>query len=252
MPPSGLSRQNGVPNLTSSVLMASCLLLQGFLGASVAHALGVAKFVTAEEIVGVVVEAGTGKPIPNAIVAVRFERNNTGHSGPHCFRSMAVQSDTEGRFRFAPWRQENTQANATFGQVNAYKAGYAVPWRPVEVAQSRRSIAGIAFSDTINIPKAEVRLELKPFSGSDQERIREFHRLVANFTCRMRAEFDDLILLMRIREEVKSSRMANQSFNPLGFTPSAGDPTVSEWIEVVIKQEALIRQDAQKQRDPRR
>jgi hypothetical protein len=234
MPPSGLSRRSIVPDLILS-LMTSCLVLQGFLSASVAHALNAAKYITAEEITGVVVEAATEKPIPNAIVAIRFERNNTGHSGSHCFRSIAVQSDTEGRFRFAPWRQENTQANATFGQVNAYKAGYAVPWRPVEVAQSNRSIAGIAFSDTIRIPKTQVRLELKPFAGSEQERIWELQRVVAHFTCRWRAEFDDMILLFATRDEIMSSPIANQKLPARGATPYHLDPTPTQWIEAVIK-----------------
>lgn len=202
---------------------------------SAAHALENAKFVTAEEITGTVVEAGSGKPIGGAIVAVRFERNNTGHSGPHCFRSMAVQTDAEGRFRFAPWKQENTRANYAFGQINAYKAGYAVLWRSVPVKQSRRSIGDVAFSDTIKIPKTEVRVELTPFAGSDDDRIEELWPLVANFTCRWQAEFDDMTLLFGIRDEIFSAPFANKKFTPRGRTPYALDPTVSEWIDAVIK-----------------
>jgi len=198
------------------------------LAALPAHALEVAKYVKAEEITGVVVEAETGKPIANAIVVIRFERNNTGHQGPHCFRSMAVQADAEGRFRFAPWKQENTRANATYGQVKAYKAGYAVPWRSVEVPQSRRSILGIAFSDTITIPKTDVRLELKPFVGSDEERMRELRPFVANFTCRMRAYFDDIVLLTSVRDEIASSPIANQKFPNGGYTHFG-------WINEIIK-----------------
>src|SRR6266581_4716748 len=118
-----------------------------------AHADDVAKYVTAEEIIGVVVEADTGKPIAGAVVAIKFVRNNTGHSGPHCFRSMAVEADAEGRFRFAPWTQENTRADVTYGEVTAYKVGYAVPRPGVYVTQSRRTILGIAFSDTIRVPR---------------------------------------------------------------------------------------------------
>src|SRR6266540_7165556 len=129
-----------------------CFALLSALAASVAHADSVAKYINAEEITGVVVEADTGKPIVGAVVAIRFVRNNTGHSGEACFRSMAVETDAQGRFRFAPWTQEKTQANATYGDVKAYKAGYAVPWHGVEVHQARRSVLGIPFSDTIRIP----------------------------------------------------------------------------------------------------
>jgi hypothetical protein len=226
-------------DMTRPFAMAVCLIWFGPLAVFMAHAGDIAKYVTAEEIIGVVVDADTGKPIPNAIVAIRFERNNTGHSGPHCFRSMAVETDAGGRFRFAPWTQENTRADGTYGDVTAYKAGYAVPWRGVYVTQSRRSILGIPFSDTIRIPKADVRLEMKPFAGSDQERIWELQRLVANFTCRWRAEFDDMILLMRVREEIKSSPIADQKLPARGATPSHQDSTPSRWIEEVIKHSSV-------------
>lgn len=203
------------------------LLASAALAAAPVHALEVAKYVRAEEITGVVVEADTGKPIADAVVAIRFWRNNTGHSGPHCFRSMAVATDAEGRFRFAQWTQENTRANYARGDIKAYKAGYAVPWRAVPVDQSRRSIGDIPFSDTITIPKTDVRLELKPFAGTDEQRIDELGRIVSNFTCRWQAEFDDTVLLMRVRDEIVSSPIAN--IKPYGW-----DATVSKWIDRVI------------------
>jgi len=229
--------------MTRTLIIGSCLLLPSLFGASAAYAVDVAKYVTAEEITGVVVEAGTAKPIPNAIVAIRFQRNNTGHSGPHCFRSMAIQADSEGRFRFKSWTQENTQANATYGEISGYKAGYAVPWRGVDVTQSRRTLLGIPFSDTITIPRTDVRLKLKPFAGSDQERVWELKRLVALFTCRSRAEFNDSILLMQVREEIRSSPIANQKLPARGATPSHLDATPSEWIEAISKQDGLKQQD---------
>ena len=189
----------------------------------------IAKYVTAKEITGVVVDGGTGKPIANAIAAIRFERNNTGHfGGPHCFRSTAVQTDAEGRFRFQSWTQENTHANVTYGVVTGYKSGYSGPVRPVYVKQSLRSVAGIAFSNTIRIPTVEVRVELRRFAGGDQERIEELRRLANQFTCRMRAEFDDMILLTSIRNEIASSPLATQKAKDGGYTPL-------EWIDGVIK-----------------
>jgi hypothetical protein len=195
--------------MTRSFAIALCLCAPGALAASMAHAVDVAKYVTAEEITGVVVEAGTGKPIANAVVAIRFERNNTGHSGPHCFRSMAVEADAQGHFRFAPWTQENTQANATYGDIKAYKAGYAVPWHGVEVHQSRRTFLGIAFSDTIHIPRQEVRVELKPFVGSEQDRMDELHRAASQFTCTWKAYNENLIFLERVRDEYAKMPLAN-------------------------------------------
>ena len=211
-------------------------MILGFtlLGTSVpfaAHALEVAKYVTAEEITGVVVEADTGKPIAGAVVAIKFVRNNTGHSGPHCFRSMAVETDAQGRFRFAPWTQENTQADGTFGELTVYKLGYSDSARPTYVAQSRRSILGIAFSDTVKIPKTNVRLEIRPFAGSDEERVGELRRLVVNFICRWQAEFDDMILATGIRNEIVSSPIATQK-------PRDGGYTALEWIDQAIKRDS--------------
>ncbi len=201
----------------------------------IARADDIAKYVTAEEITGVVVEADTGKPIAGAVVAIMFVRNNTGHSGEHCFRSMAVEADAQGRFRFAPWTQENTRADGTFGELAVYKAGYSNPVRPTYVAQSRRSFLGISFSGTIKIPKTDVRLELKPFVGSDEERMNEIMTLAGNFTCRWQAEFDDMMLLTSIRNEIKSSPVADQKLTRPGLTPYHLDPTPSQWIDGTIK-----------------
>src|SRR5712691_5878852 len=114
--------------MSGSIAKVAGMLAGLALASFAAHADSIAKYVAAEEITGIVADADSGKPIANAIVAMRFERRNTGHGSPHCFRSMAVETDAEGRFRFAPWTQENTRANAASGEVTAYKAGYAVPW----------------------------------------------------------------------------------------------------------------------------
>lgn len=196
-----------------------------------AYAGDVAKHMVAEEITGVVVEAETGRPIPNAVVALRFERGNTGHSSPHCFRSMAVAADAQGRFKFPPWTQDNTRADATFGQVTAYKAGYAAPFRlkdMVEIHQSPRSILGIPFSDTIKIPRQEARLELKAYVGTDDERIEQLAWYVRFFACRWQAEFDNMILLTSLRDEIASSPVAKQKHGLWAYTPI-------DWINEVIK-----------------
>lgn len=214
--------------MNRSAAMAVCGALLGTFAAWMAYAGDVAKHMVAEEIAGVVVDAETGKPIPNAVAAIRFERGNTGHSSPHCFRSMAVEADAQGHFKFPPWTQDNTRADATFGEVTAYKAGYAVPWRWVEIHQATRTILGIPFSDTIKIPRQEARVELKPYVGTDEERIDQLRRLVRFFTCRWQAEFDDRILLTNIKDEITSSPVAHQK-------PKNGFSTPFDWINAVLK-----------------
>jgi hypothetical protein len=199
-----------------------------------ARALDVAKYVVAEEIIGVVVEADTGKPLPGAVVALRFKRSNTGHAGEHCFRSMAVETDAEGRFRFAPWKLENTRANATLGDVTVYKQGYAEPVPQGQVRQESRSFAGIAFSDTIRIPKTELQLAVAPFVGSDEERMTQLRRVVANFTCRWQAQSEDQILAVRVRDEIAASPLAEQKPRGGGYTPL-------QWIDSIIKRDGAQR-----------
>ena len=215
--------------MNRSAAIAVCGALLGTFAAWAAYAGDVAKHMVAEEITGVVVEAETGRPIPNAVVALRFERGNTGHSSPHCFRSMAVAADAQGRFKFPPWTQDNTHADATFGEVTAYKAGYAVPWRWVEIHQASRTILGIPFSDTIKIPRQEVRVELKRYVGTDEERIDQLGRLVTFFACRWQAEFDSMLLLTSLRDEIASSPVAHQK-------PRSGRNTPIDMINEAIKE----------------
>jgi hypothetical protein len=211
--------------MQSSLGVALLALFQAVL-ALPAWALDMAEYVVAHEVTGVVVDAGSGKPIPGAVVAIRFERNNTGHSSPHCFRSTAVETDADGRFRFAPWKQEDTKANATFGQVTAYKAGYSVP-RPVVLKQARRDIAGIAFSDTIKIPASDVRLEVKRFFGSPEERMQQLGPLLSQFVCRWQAEFDDAKLLTSVSGEIRSTSVADVKM--------PGGSTAGKWVEGYLK-----------------
>lgn len=213
------------------IILTVCGILLGTFAAWMASASDVAKHMVAEEITGVVVDAETGKPIPNAVAAIRFERGNTGHSSPHCFRSMAVQADAQGHFKFPPWTQDNTRADATFGQVTAYKAGYAKPTRladMIEIHQATRSILGISFGDTIKIPRQEARVKLKPYVGTDEERIEQLAWLVRFFACRWQAVFDNMILLTSIRDEIASSPVAKQKHKDWDYTPI-------EWINSIIK-----------------
>lgn len=187
-----------------------------------------AKHVVAAEISGVVIDKVSGKPIPSAVVALRFVRNNTGHSSPHCFRSMAVQADAQGRFTFAPWSQENTLANATFGEIVVHKPGYKVrPSEPLYISQSRREYLGIRFSSDIHIPKIEVRVELSPWQGLEEERIDQIKKIAGDFSCRWQAESDVMILLYSIRDEVQLSPLAKQKKEKQGWAPI-------DWINDLI------------------
>jgi len=200
-----------------------------------------AKHVIAEEISGVVVDKETGKPIPNAVVAMRFERGNTGHSSPHCFRSIAVQGDEQGRFKFAPWSQENTKANNFYGELVVHKPGYKVrPSEPLYIHQSSREFLGIRYSNDIRIPKTELRVELSPWGGMDEERRDQIRHIAVNFSCTWHAFNDSLILLENILGELCLNPTAR-----LGSSPSR-----SSAIESIEEDVASLRYGIRSDIDP--
>ena len=182
-----------------------------------------AKHVIAAEISGVVIDKESGKPIPSAVVALRFVRNNTGHSSPHCFRSMAVQADAQGRFIFTPWSQENTLANATYGEIVVHKPGYNVrPSEPLFISQSRRELLGVRYSNDIHIPKTVVRVELSPWAGMDETRSDQIYKVAWDFSCTWQAYDDSLILVENILEEIRQYPSARLKSSPSSSSKIGG------------------------------
>ncbi len=193
-----------------------------------------AKHVIAGEVSGVVIDKETGKPIPDAIVAMRFERGNTGHSSPHCFRSIAVQADEQGRFRFASWSQEKTLANHAYGELVVHKPGYKT--RPSErllVHEESREFLGIRYSNDLHLPATTVHIELGPWLGSEAERTSEIFGIAGDFSCVWQAYNDSLPLLLSIREEMKT-------------LPSAKIETNAYSIYMVMEKKILELQSAKK------
>jgi hypothetical protein len=115
--------------------------------------------------------------------------------------------------------------------MTVYKRGYSEPVERVLVKQARRTIGPIAYSDTITIPKAELRLELKRYAGVEKARLHRLIQLSGIFACRWQAEFDDMLLLLAIRDEIISSPIADQKI--LG----ADNSTPRELIERKIKED---------------
>lgn len=193
---------------------------------------GVAEKVIAEEITGVVVEKGTGKPVPNAVVMIRFERGNTGHGSPACFRSVATESDANGRFRFEPWTQEDTRADSFYGEISAYKKGYAIPRHEGEyIHHSQRSFLGIRFSKNLYIPKTERRVELREWSGTEEDRMEKLRRVAGEFSCGTSTPGMKEFLYMGIRKEILESPLVDKRLDDspgLGFTNRT-------WIEQAQK-----------------
>ena len=229
-------RQYVTASMKKSIYVCGALILLAAILVQQACTLGAARYVAAEEITGIVTDVVTGKPVADAIVAIRFERNNTGHSGAQCFRSMAAKTDARGLFRFPAWKQEDTLANYAVGEFAVLKPGYEDREPPVYLRQMRRSIGNIPYSNTITFPKSEVRLRIRPYKAepTPQARVLEIKRIVANFACRAYAEFDDHILLYAARQEIAAAPYANQRYDPSGMTPRHLTPTYMAWIDSMI------------------
>jgi hypothetical protein len=193
----------------------------------------IAEMVYADEITGTVLEHGTGKPVPNAIVALRFARYNTGHSANEaCFRSMATESDANGRFRFPAWQQAKTQANYFTGEAIAYKKGFALAqFRTTEkyLEPDRRSLLGIRWSGNLHLSKHELKLELKEWTGTDEERIGIFEKVAEDLVCIVNELPVRNKLFQAFRTEIAVSPFSNVRTNGSWRTPL-------DWIDDLINQ----------------
>lgn len=196
----------------------------------------IAEKVISEEITGIVVEKASGKPVANAVVAIRFMRANTGHGSPHCFRSMATETDASGRFRFEPWTQEDSLANSLQGEVVAYKQGYGIPRHEVEyITNDRRSLFGIRWSRNLHISKAERRVEVREWGGTDEDRMTHLMQVVGQFNCSDASvkQYPALKeLYARIRREILESPIADKALH----SGDSSSYTYRSWILAVQEQ----------------
>lgn len=117
---------------------------------------------------GQVLEEGTNKPIPNAIVVLRWVGvvPVIGHASTACVHVESATTDKEGQYRTSAWRAPSTVGPAPIMQTrigpgaSAYKPGYE-------------------YVDT----KAEV-VYLKPFTGTRKERLEYLSfRVISGTSC---------------------------------------------------------------------
>jgi hypothetical protein len=156
-------------------------------------------------IAGIVIEEGTGKPIPGAILSAVWEGawSGTATSGTRCAKGMAVESDAAGRFRFPEWSASHTDLLGLGVEVTPYKAGY-LDTRPGRAGAAPRKVLGIFESHQIEIPPSELRIQMKPFTGSDAERSDYLRRFLNSTECRETGDMIGMNPLYRaIRDEVQ-------------------------------------------------
>ncbi len=104
-------------------------------------------FLASPAIEGQVVEAGTNKPIPGALVVVRWQ-GHVGWTGTVCFHVETAISDGNGLYRIPAWHKPSP-----YGDVRG--AHYPVAYKP-------------GYEDTVPVNDT---VRLKPFTGTRGERL---------------------------------------------------------------------------------
>jgi hypothetical protein len=180
---------------------------------------------------GVVVEEGTGKPIANAVVSAKW---NGGWSsllsgGTICLRAAATRTDEAGRFQFPAFVDGYSSLVAYLVAVLPYKPGYQYI-QPGYGLGVRKKILWVFERDEFEIPATEVRLEMKAFSGSDQQRADFLASFLNSTRCRESAEVSSMGLLYNAML-VEVSQMPSTAWTP---SNSLNRRTLRETIEVLL------------------
>lgn len=85
-----------------------------------------------EAIEGQVLEEGTNKPIPGAIVVVRWQGRVSSFVDSHgvCYHVESATTDEQGKYQTKPWRKPR-EYGVSFDHIDidAYKPGYGHPSR---------------------------------------------------------------------------------------------------------------------------
>lgn len=117
---------------------------------------------------GKVLEEGTNRPIPDAIVVARWQGHlaSWAHGKTVCYHVLTTTSDASGRYRFAAWKKDITEdwqknVRPEHVLIDAYKPGYGLP----TTSQKREIVL------------------LKPFTGTRGERVEYLKRVSSASGC---------------------------------------------------------------------
>jgi hypothetical protein len=154
---------------------------------------------------GVVVEEGTGKPIPQAIVSAKWNGawSSVAGGGTRCTKGIAARADESGRFSIPEWTDTHTDLDRVSIEATPYKPGYRDTKRG-RVGARPQKMLGFA-SSRIEIPVSTLRLEMKPFAESEKERADFIVDILSSTECRETGDVVGMDPLYRaIREEVQA------------------------------------------------
>lgn len=153
---------------------------------------------------GVVVDKGTGKPIPQAFVAAKWSGTWTnGHAGNACVKAVAVRTDAAGRFRIEGWTQEHPGLENLLVQVAPYSSGFKeTATRPTQGAFPRKALGLIPLGE-IEIPTADFRVAMTPTQTGTQSRAEELMSYLRSLDCRDGDSAQIKPLYLAVREEIR-------------------------------------------------
>ena len=121
---------------------------------------------------GRVLEAGTNKPIPGAIVVARWQGTYSQivDSQDVCYHVESTTTDAQGRYQIPAWKEKSKGLMFSAGPwlIDAYKTGYETYWPA-------------AYSATEDY-KRNIRY-LKPFTGTKAERLKYLIQMLSAANC---------------------------------------------------------------------
>lgn len=170
----------------------------------------------AGKVSGVVVEAGSGRPIPGAIAIVRWKGYFPQGRGDVCVRSVAVRTDAAGRFEIGEWQQEKIFGNTAYFDTRAYAPGYAEKVHAASKGGNRFT----PFND-VRVPGVEGRSEMVPFGGDHAARLELLQRLLSGTDCRDGDATRSKDFYLAVREEFAAMPPEIGNYRP---SPSRSSP----------------------------
>lgn len=164
---------------------------------------------------GVVIDETTGKPVPDAIVVMRWHGNWTkifGESSSACYHVETAHTDAAGRYRIAAWSRPWSLSDLRFTSAgvdyHAYKPGYVTIFREGTIALAERIVIA-PFKGTKDEYFEQV-LSLSswgcPEAGASRKSLHQFYVAAAR---------DAAALAETQSQRSRASFLANRAADPL-------------------------------------
>jgi hypothetical protein len=131
---------------------------------------------------GIVVEAGSGAPLPGAKLIAKWmvTYSSAAHSGQRCVRVVVVDSDASGRFSFAPWTRQDTPVTTMYLTLYSYRPGFRPePSQTIVGRPSTKAIDG----GPVDLPPTDLRLSMTRWEPAPAERAKYLLGFLPSISC---------------------------------------------------------------------